>query len=768
MKYTSGGISVKAGPQVTLEVTPKPPPPPKTQEKLQAGAPPPTPKAEIAQKRLRVSAWQDHPGDCYGHFTNRATGEFAKDTSHLEAAKGALDDITFLGCMVRPQAGGVKWKTPSVGTMLPTALDYCHQNGIQFFAGFSMADEGSGMLPANKAFVDWIANPVSPTAEQYAQQIADFVFVKSGFDGVDGIAFDLELNGLRPEHADNFGKFYGALADILLPLGKVLSVATGIGDVNDESKTTGIFRAQPFRLAKGHPNFIIRPMAYDMFNLSDAQFDQWHKDVVDYALNKVGLDPGQFQLGLKISKNVHAQNWIPDKGWSERKCTFDTPGIVDRCQHLLRPNGVGLVTFAGWGDSQAFNSALNAGLPPAGTEGTPLQAPRGMKGEPAPQAQQQQAQAAAEPQQPAPQAATSGRTRMSIFCFGTPFIKGFGGSGVELDEGVLDKVVESRVDDVSLVNTLAPPESNWAQGGVVKDTAVAFSSGFRPASQGKYSADYLDKLIAACHARKVQVIIGYCIGNDPSNKSGDSYCKGFTDWLAAMSADQVKAHAQAVVDFIDKVQADGITFDLEIVSLGQAQKDNLWLLYKTLAEKMPGKMVAYATGPFTEEGKVDGVDCMAGIQIQSYLLAKQAPNLVARPMCYDEHAFALPIIGRSIDYALGAAGLTAAQIQMGIYCTDPYAQEPHGGPQVPCSAMKGKPRSPAGTEATLAFTKDVMAPKRVSMVYYQVPGGNWTGSKMDLSGAITALAHVKDFEALMNPGEKAPGESGAPLQVPRG
>ena len=381
----------------------------------------------------------------------------------------------------------------------------------------------------------------------------------------------------------------------------------------------------------------------------------------------------------------------------------------------------------------------------------PQQQPSQQQGQSQGQQQQASQPQPQQQQQAAPQAAPAkGRTRMSIFCFGTPFIKGFSGSGVQLDDAVLDKLVESRVDDVSLVNTLAPPESNWAPGGVVKDTAIAFSSGFRPAAQSKYSADFLDKLIAGCHARNVQVMIGYCIGNDPNNKSGDSYCKNFTDWLAAMSADQVKAHAQAVVDFVNKVQADGITFDLEIVSLGAAQKDNLWLFYKTLAEMMPNKMVAYATGPFTEEGKVDGVDCMSGIQIQSYTLAKQAPNLVARPMCYDEHAFDLGVIQRSIDYALGAAGLSASQIQMGIYCTDPNPKSKNGG-----------------TQPTLQFTRDVMAPKRVSMIYYQVPGGTWNGSKMDTSPSITALAHVKDFEALMNPGEAAPGASGAPLQVPR-
>ncbi|MDD1679152.1 MAG: glycoside hydrolase family 18 protein, partial [Methanomicrobiales archaeon] len=338
---------------------------------------------------------------------------------------GALDDITFLGGIWMSKTRGVTWRVDSVPKYLQKAIDVCHQNDVQIFLGYTIGDEGGMISSRSKLFKEWIHDPASTgvTPAQHAQDICTFVFDQSGFD-VDGIAFDLELNGLKAEDADNFGLFYGALADLLAAKGKVLSIATGVGNIDNESSWLGTFRAQPFRLAKGHPNFIIRPMAYDNFQLDDAAFLQWHKDIIDFALNKVGLDPGQFQLGLKISKNVHSQDasWLPPAGWTERKCTFDTPGIVDRCKSLLRPNGVGLATFAGWGDAQAFNAALNAGCDPAGTQGTPLQAPRGgiqAAPQPAQQADAQpQAQPDPQPKQDAPkqdaqpQAAASGRTRM--------------------------------------------------------------------------------------------------------------------------------------------------------------------------------------------------------------------------------------------------------------------------------------------------------------------------------------------------------------------
>ena len=108
-------------------------------------------------------------------------------------------------------------------------------------------------------------------------------------------------------------------------------------------------------------------------------------------------------------------------------------------------------------------------------------------------------------------------------------------------------------------------------------------------------------------------------------------------------------------------------------------------------------------------------------------------------MCYQVDDFDWGIIQRSIDYAFGDAGLDVSQIQFGIYGGAPA----HGGPS-----------------ATLGFLAKAMQPKRISMIHYQVPP--------DAEHAKTALMHVKDFEAALNPGCKGPGESGAPLQVPRG
>jgi hypothetical protein len=366
MKYTPGGISVKAGAACTVEVS------------AQGNGAQPARNADGAGKRLRVSAWMDHPATAYGRWIDITKGTFQEDESMIRAARGALDDITFLGGIWMSKTRGVTWRVDSVVNFLRKAIEVCHQNGVQLFLGYTMGDEGGLVSPRGKLFREWIHDPAASgvTLAKHAEDICTFVFDVGGYD-VDGIAFDIELNGLKPEDADNFGRFYAALAELLAARNKVLSIATGVGNVNDESAWLGGFRAQPFRLAKGHPNFLIRPMAYDNFALDDAAFFQWHKDIVDYALHRVGLDPAQFQLGLKISNNVYSQDksWVPPKGWTERKCTFDAAGVADRCRTILRPNGVGLITFAGWGDFARFNAALNPGCEPAGKAGAPLQAP---------------------------------------------------------------------------------------------------------------------------------------------------------------------------------------------------------------------------------------------------------------------------------------------------------------------------------------------------------------------------------------------------------
>jgi hypothetical protein len=320
----------------------------------------------------------DHPISVIGKITDMRTGKFYRDPSRVQKAKGVLDDISLLTTIRFGMNKNVEWKIHTVKMVLQEAVDLCHANGIQLIGGYSLGEEGSMVSSRGKKFVEWLRNPYSPTFQQHAADIMEILWGKKDW-GLDGVGFDVELNGLRASDADNFCAFYGELAKLLAAKDKILTVATGvgIGGADDERSLLGTFCAQPFRLALGHPNVIIRPMAYDNFVLDDAGILKWHQDIVDYALVKVGLQPGQLQLGIKTSNNVSPRDpsWKAPPGWTSRKCCFNSQGVKDRCVNVLAPKKVGVINFAGWVDFKSINEGLNPHLIPSGTVGQPLQVP---------------------------------------------------------------------------------------------------------------------------------------------------------------------------------------------------------------------------------------------------------------------------------------------------------------------------------------------------------------------------------------------------------
>jgi hypothetical protein len=350
VKYTIGGVTVKTG-----EAT----------------------KVELPARRLRSSIWMGDPGDVLGGWADRKTGKLARDPSKVSSRTGVLDDLTLLTTIHMSKDRGVAWRNDNVVPLFSEALTLCHDNKIELYAGYTIADEGTAQGTRSKLFVEWIRNPVNPTPAEHAAAIVKFLWDDKKLD-FDGIGFDLELNGLKGSDKSVFIDFYGHLADLLKPRRKVLSIATGIGDIGKEDQALGTFVAQPFEIAKGHDNVIMRPMCYDVFNFSDEKLEQWRAHVADYALNTVGLKPSQFQLGLKTSNNsdIFTPKGQPlPPGWGPRKCCLDASGVADFCKKHLRPKQVGVITFAGFTDSRTIDASLNPSGPPAGTSGEPLQQP---------------------------------------------------------------------------------------------------------------------------------------------------------------------------------------------------------------------------------------------------------------------------------------------------------------------------------------------------------------------------------------------------------
>jgi len=267
-------------------------------------------------------------------------------------------------------------------------------NGLQVLAGYGIVPAAGSDLNARelaaeelraRRFNEWLADPDRmPDMATFADRVAAFVVTGSLIPGApapacpafDGISFDIEI--LRTEVKDRFTDFCRMLAMRLAPRGLIVAVAAG-GKVTD----THSFRSPPgnpkgtlrfagpstvavdWRMAIGNPNVIIRPMAYDAGRgVTGATLRAWHRDIVAYALDTLGVSPAQFQLGVKT---------VPGNG------TMSAPEVAIDCENLLRPRAIGVIEFHHLPSSgpllTGINGVLNAGAPTPPVVGEPLQAP---------------------------------------------------------------------------------------------------------------------------------------------------------------------------------------------------------------------------------------------------------------------------------------------------------------------------------------------------------------------------------------------------------
>jgi hypothetical protein len=147
----------------------------------------------------------------------------------------------------------------------------------------------------------------------------------------------------------------------------------------------------------------------------------------------------------------------------------------------------------------------------------------------------------------------------------------------------------------------------------------------------------------------------------------------FADWLGSASADDIKKYAQSINTFFESrgLDVDGVGYDFEFDQLNTRHRANLALLYQETSRAVAhhNGLVSYANAPFKE----DGVNSYGFMQVQPFALAATAPNLLARPMCFDAvNSTSLADIQSSIACALrdpadptkkGGAGLHPSQVQ---------------------------------------------------------------------------------------------------------
>ena len=345
--------------------------------------------------RMRTSMW---------------TGRNNLSVANLASMKG-IDDLSILTTATNAQfkAGddpmtlGVEWDD-SFDTFKKTdqqqrdfygaVIDKCHERRVQALVGFHHALNAAGGRATS--FHAWMievhkmGSGGKAAIDAFAARLVEFY--DTNLPKYDGINFDIEhiapVSAMSiAAQAKFFTHFYRAVAKLQAARNKFVAIAAGMFDNQfvsvkiedlqkrfDSGSTIPFAKTHPYQIAKGFPNIIIRPMAFgtESADKSIAGQQKWHEDIVEYAIETVGLLPGQFQLGFDIGSG------------NGEIALFKGGTLEQRCSELLRPNRVGIIGFAlspnqNWTAVSAMDELLNPDEKPHGTVGQPLQSPLGHK-----------------------------------------------------------------------------------------------------------------------------------------------------------------------------------------------------------------------------------------------------------------------------------------------------------------------------------------------------------------------------------------------------
>lgn len=378
--------------------------------------------------RARISMWANG---------TEIVAQGMKRTGVAAKATGLIDDVSLIAGLFNQLAPANTPPTfkltspagePAARAWYAAIIDECHRAGVQILAGWGLPDViTEGTKPGKDGYSGrlnaWLSYLYTQRTEkgdagaavvtsQLAQFATNLITAADVVPGWDGISFDLESIHAPPNSDLNefrlvLGDMYRAVADVLRTTNRICAVTVG-GNHGDDlaqlkpSKVEAVAfaKAHAFAMAKGAPNLILRAMAYDNagwkqpeppktvgewtanYNNSDPAQMEYHRGVIDYALDEKRLHPAQFQLGIKTlalpsaADNTKLPNPMLGGNVSEQS------RLVDRAANLLRPARCGAAWFTigtsdeFWNKVRAFNTALNG--PPAIaplTLGQPLHVP---------------------------------------------------------------------------------------------------------------------------------------------------------------------------------------------------------------------------------------------------------------------------------------------------------------------------------------------------------------------------------------------------------
>lgn len=341
------------------------------------------------------------------------------------------------------------------------------------------------------------------------------------------------------------------------------------------------------------------------------------------------------------------------------------------------------------------------------------------------------------------------RLRFSLFDFVPSFIdrltfaKNGQVTGVALNKTLLNLFHAARFDDYSLVKTITfDGERTGSNGKPTGDAKPPVWGDYAPFGQRSemVRTDYLQKLTDEMHSHGEQVIVGYEMVED--GPTSTPVGQRFLNWLKGASSAQIAAHAQAIAQFFSSrnILIDGIGFDIELNGFGSAHGQQLGVLLAATANALSSRngVVYYDNAPFqVGDGQGNIADTMKPLR---FSLAAGAPNVVARPMCYDGKGNITPKPG----------------LEASIACALRPATDRNGGGLHPSQTQFSLNWARVGNLGMLDLCSSVFRPNRVGVTLYTMPGSD---QPRFLQGCVA-------WEAALNPGQSAPGNSGQPLQVP--
>jgi hypothetical protein len=326
---------------------------------------------------------------------------------NIKKAKGLLDELCWLRTVVNTETDAAKFEVDVFAlkqiSVWKKMLAECNDAHVKLMIGYAHAS--TLITKSATAFLTWLYAPTpSPSIKAWAEKLRDFC--KPRFPGMAGVSFDLENLGhkaapvpkddpARRTELDRRGKrwseFYGGVADVFQAEGWMVGAFLKPKIADDRSTKTlpdDTARLHLYEMAKGHPNLILRPMAYEANPAGGMT--AWFKDICDYAVGTVQADgtlsggkcaPENFQLTLKVatSRDPAAPPVTDDAGRPvpELGIVPPVPTVTDACKQVFRPHQVGICLFPGgagvmqWND---LNQALNNSV--AGSKkGWPIQHP---------------------------------------------------------------------------------------------------------------------------------------------------------------------------------------------------------------------------------------------------------------------------------------------------------------------------------------------------------------------------------------------------------